>query len=243
MIKTAVILAAGLGSRLKERTKTMPKGFISIDNKPIILHSIHKLIEAGIERIVIGTGYHSEFYEELSQKYSCIECVKNEQYSITGSVYTLYNLRDHIHEDFLLLESDILYDKRGLLEVLQDGRNNVILSSGKTSSGDEVYIEVDELNRLVNMSKFTTELKTIYSELVGITKVSLDMYKSMCNYTYGNIEANGKLDYERVMVAVSKESDIFVRKIEDYVWCEIDDENHLNRALTRIYPKIHMCEK
>jgi 2-aminoethylphosphonate-pyruvate transaminase len=243
MVKTAVILAAGLGSRLKERTQAMPKGFLPIDEKPIILHSIEKLFGAGINRIIIGTGYHSEFFEELSKKLPFIECTKNERYAATGSMYTLYNVRESIHEDFLLLESDILYDKRGLGELLKDNRGNLILSSGKTDSGDEVYIEVDEDNRLINMSKSSAELNSIYSELVGITKVSLAMYKAMCDFTGREIHKDAKLDYERVMTAVSKGMDVFVKKLENYHWCEIDDESHLNRALTKVYPRIKESEE
>lgn len=243
MIKTAVILAAGLGSRLKDRTKTMPKGFLTIDEKPLIIHSIEKLAQAGIERIIIGTGYHSEFYEDLKSRFPLVECIKNDEYSSTGSMYTLYNIRNYINEDFLLLESDLLYDKRGLYELIEDDRSDVILSSGKTYSGDEVYIEADECNNLINMSKVSSELNSIYSELVGITKVSLDFYNKMCNYTCKALEQNSKLDYEKVIVAASKEKDIYVKKLEGYAWCEIDDESHLERALSKIYPKIKGSEE
>ncbi|MCM0650589.1 phosphocholine cytidylyltransferase family protein [Clostridium swellfunianum] len=243
MVTTAVILAAGLGSRLKEKTKYMPKGFLTIEDKAIVLRSIDKLIEAGINRLVIGTGYHSEYYEELALKNPLIECVKNEEFASTGSMYTLYNLQSKINEDFLLLESDILYDKHGLDELLKDRRANVILASGKTNSNDEVYIEADKDNKLVNMSKKSEQLQSIYAELVGITKVSNDMYKEMCRYTANELEKNRKFDYESVIVAVSKKMDVYVNKLEDYAWCEIDDDTHLNRALNSIFPKIKESEE
>ena len=49
MIKTAVILAAGMGTRLGERTKNQPKGFLMLDEKPIVEQSICKLLEMGID--------------------------------------------------------------------------------------------------------------------------------------------------------------------------------------------------
>lgn len=238
MINTAVILAAGLGSRLKDKTKTMPKGFLKIDDKALIIHSIEKILDAGIRKIIIGTGYHSKFYEMLKKDYPMIICIKNEDFASTGSMYTLYNMRKAITEDFLLFESDLIYESSGLLELINDKRKNLILASGKTNSGDEVYIDANNDDVLINMSKKSDELSSIHSELVGISKVSIKMYNIMCDYTEKEIHQNRKLDYETVMVKATKQINVFVKKIEEYAWCEIDDENHLNRALNKIYPII-----
>jgi len=238
MIKTAVILAAGLGSRLKERTKEKPKGFLVIDDQTLIERSIKKLIGAGIEEIIIGTGYLNGAFDELAKKNLLIKCLKNEKYENTGSMFTLFNARDLIKRDFLLLESDLLYEETGLRTLLNDVHNDVILASGATKSGDEVFIETDKNNFLLNMSKKPEELKNISAELVGISKVSYSTFFKMCSFAEKEFEKNAKLDYEYTMVAVSNENPFFVKKIEKYAWIEIDDENHLNRALNVVYPLI-----
>ena len=91
----------------------------------MVQYSIEKLLNAGVTKIFIGTGYKSERYEELKKQYPQIECVYNEKYETTGSMYTLYLLKNYIHEDFLLLESDLLYEKSALNILLthkmQDG--------------------------------------------------------------------------------------------------------------------------
>ena len=107
MLNTAVILAAGLGSRLGNKLMDKPKGFIEFDEESIILRSIKNLKNAGITKIIIGTGYLSFHYEKLEDDLS-IFCKKNNFYKNTGSFFTLYNLKDHIQEDFLLLESVFL---------------------------------------------------------------------------------------------------------------------------------------
>ena len=64
MIREAVILAGGMGTRLKGSQGEIPKGFIVLESLPIVEWSIKKLISVGIEHIVIGTGYHHEFYDD-----------------------------------------------------------------------------------------------------------------------------------------------------------------------------------
>lgn len=236
MVKTAIILAAGLGSRLGSKTEHAPKGFLEIDGQSLIVRSINNLIGCGIERIIIGTGYMSKAYEQLALDYPQIECVKNDIFATSGSMHTLYCLRNVVNEDFLILESDLLYDKGGLNILLEASNEDVILSSGKTNSNDEVYIEVDGDLNLVNMSKEPRNLGSIHSELVGITKISYKFYKKMC-IEFEKLN-NVKQEYEAGLVATSSIIPIKVLKIQDYVWCEIDDNNHLERAINKIYPKI-----
>ncbi len=237
MLKTAVILAAGLGSRLREQTKNKPKGFIILHEKPIVEESILKLFESGIERILIGTGYLSESYEKLARKYSAIQCIKNNDFASTGSMYTLYNMREYIDDDFLMLDSDLVYDKSGLNIIIQNSKNDIILGSSKTNSGDESYIDVDERHYLLNVSKKKGELNSVYAEFIGITKISHETFQELIRFSEERFLLNPMLDYEYALVGISKHIKIAVLKIEDYSWCEIDNEDQLKRAFT-LYPEI-----
>ncbi|ADN02499.1 2-aminoethylphosphonate aminotransferase [Spirochaeta thermophila] len=244
MIREAVILGAGLGSRLKERTASMPKGFLVVGGMPIVEHSVRNLIEAGVERIIIGTGYCAEYYEALARKYPVIETLRNPHYATTGSMRTLYELRELVSSDFFLLESDLVYDPAGLFVLANDPRENVVLVSGKTNSGDEVYVEVDERGCLRNLSKDLADVSSVYGELVGITKLSPHALAKMCEYAEGVFADQPLLDYERALVAVSTNGvPIGVRKIEHYLWREIDNEQHLSMAVKDIWPAIQEAEE
>ncbi len=236
MIKTAVILAAGLGSRLKDKTKEIPKGFLEIGGCSLIQRSVEALLEAGIERIVIGTGYLNEVYESFAEHYPQIVCIKSDKYAVTSSMYTLWNMKSVLTDDFLLLESDLLYEKLALRCLLEDECRDVILSSGTTWSNDEVYIQASTNDMLESMSKQKDSLESIHSELVGISKVSADRYLMMCEA----FEALGdeRIDYEYIMVQTTKQKEFFVKKVDDLIWCEIDDEGHFERAKKYILPNI-----
>jgi 2-aminoethylphosphonate-pyruvate transaminase len=116
------------------------------------------------------------------------------------------------------------------------------LASGFTFSNDEVFIEIDEHLFLKNMSKNPGQLFKKYAELVGISKISRETYRNMCVYAERIFQENTKLDYEYALVGVAKENKIFVKKIEDLAWCEIDDAEHLTRAIESVYPLIQRKE-
>lgn len=238
MIRQAVIVAGGLGSRFGDRTKLMPKGFIEIDGIPMVERSVKKLIEAGIEEIIIGTGHCSEYYDELAKKYHVIKTVRNDNYANTSSMGTLEVCVPYIKGDFILLESDLIYDAVGLKVLQNDKRANVILASGKSNSHDEVYLAADENYILNEVSKNKDIIPEPAGELVGITKISKSCLEKMMTY-YKSSPDLIKLDYESALKYVSVNCEpVYVRKIEYYAWTEIDDESMLDRALNEIYPRI-----
>lgn len=237
MIKQAVILAGGMGTRLKDITKDMPKGFLEIDNVAIVEQSIEKLISSGVEEIIIGTGHCNEWYDELVQKYNVIKTVKNEYYAETSSMGTLKECAPHIHDDFLLLESDLIYDEVGLKVLINDKHHDVILASGKTNSFDEVYLDFDDKNILTNVSKNKDEFDNPNTELVGITKLSKNLLNKMVELYDSNPDYKN-IDYENVLEILAQNDPIYVHKINYYAWAEIDDERMFKRAVNEIYPRI-----
>lgn len=233
MVKTAIILAAGFGARLGNFSVEMPKGFIQVGNKSLIDRSVECLLRNGVTKIYIGTGYLSEHYDELASKYdNCISCVKNDRYAISSSMDTLFNLRDVVNEDFFLLESDLLYEDRALTTLRESDQKNIVLASGKTYSGDEVYINADDGGSLLSMTKDPAAADSALGELVGISKVSIKAYHQMCNIFISQCPLN--IDYEYVMPKVSYPYNFEVHKVEDLVWCEIDDSNHFRRASSEV---------
>lgn len=246
MIKQAVIMAGGLGSRFGNRTQAMPKGFIEIDGLAMVERSVQKLIAAGIEEIIIGTGHCSEFYDELAKKYPIIKAVRNDNYENTSSMGTLEVCAPLVKESALLLESDLLYDSIGLFVLQNEERDNVILASGKTNSHDEVYLEVDDKGILCGVSKDKSKIKNLAGELVGISKVTKSFLNKMVSFYDKTRAQNAKIDYESVFCQIAQDSNdgepIYVRKIEYYAWTEIDDEAMLERANKEVYPRIQENE-
>ncbi len=230
-VQTAVILAAGRGTRLGKLGTEIPKGFLKLGDKPIVEESIDKLETVGIRRIVIVTGHLAHFYDELAaRRAGLVETVQNPKYVELGSFYSLQVALEHLAASsgtgpLLLLESDLVYEPRSLAEVLADPREDVILLSGPTGSSDEVWVETDAGGRLVAMSKNRGRLGAgVAGELVGISRVSPELAALMRALAPdGEYEVGG-------LVAASKRRPVYCRRVDGLLWAEIDDENHLARA-------------
>ncbi len=241
---TAVILAAGMGTRLKEKGKRHPKGFLRLGERPIIEESLLRLRRAGVERILIVTGHHAEFYEQLAAEFGeTVTTVHNPDYARSGSMYSLYLARERLDGPFLLLESDLIYEQRALTELLAFPRENAILLSGRTDSGDEVYVEA-EGGRMIAMSKDRRSLgENIAGELVGISKISPALFAEMCACAERTFATTLQMDYETgALVEAARSQPVYCHRVPDLLWAEIDDAAHLARAKKRIYPAIQARE-
>lgn len=230
-IDTAVIMAAGLGTRFGKMTETMPKGFVECGGQPMVTRSINTLISCGIKRIIIGTGYKKEAYEALCGRYPQIECVFSPHYAETNSMYTLWNCRNNIGgHDFLLLESDLIYSRNALTELMDDPHPDIMLITPVTKFQDQYYVEYNSDGTLTNCSTDKGEI-VAKGELVGIHKLSSSFFKKMC-VEYGKIVNDmPKMGYEYELLHMSQRvSPVYVLNSKDVYWYEIDDEKDLQFA-------------
>lgn len=235
MIKTALIMAAGLGSRFGSMTESVPKGFIECGGKPMVIRSIETLISCGIERIIIGTGYRKEAYEALHDRYPQTECVYSPRYAETNSMYTLWNCREAVGDDgFLLLESDLVYSRNAITELMENPHPDIMLITPVTKFQDQYYVEYDAGGTLTRCSTDRGSIDA-KGELVGIHKLSSPFYKKMCA-DYGKVaDSLPKLGYEYELLHMSQEvSPVYVLNAKDIHWYEIDDERDLRYAEANI---------
>ena len=232
-ITQAVILAAGMGVRLKELNRGIPKGFISLaDNIPIIEHSIEALLACGISDIIIVTGFMDEHYENLRSRYPQIKTVRNEKFSETGTMYSLWCARKLLNTDFILLESDLIFETRAIRELLESPVKNLLLITGKTEAGDEVYVAADG-GRVKQISKDKQVLGSIVGEFVGVSRLSYDFYLKLIRTAEESFESDLKVSYDMdCFVTVADKTPLGFLKIENLLWAEIDDALQLKRAQT-----------
>lgn len=238
MITKAVILTAGMGTRLRNITNDeIPKPFLRINNKPLIERSIEKLIDSGIKEIILVTGHLNYFFEELKKKYPEIKTVKNKKYAVTGSMASFYYSRDLVgNDDILLLEGDLIYEKRALDILLSLEEKDVILLSEDKKMSDDYYVELSPENNINKITNNLSEINGNFGEWTGIQKVSNDLCRAM--FKKFEEENNPKLGYEYCFEKVAKDRLVYCKKEEGILWSEIDDEHQLNGVMRNLYNKL-----
>lgn len=227
----AVILAAGQGLRLRQHHQ-LPKGLLQLGEQPIILESIAALNRNGIRDILLVTGYASSHYDALAKQTGLFSTAFNEKFASSGSLYSLYSARHWLNDDFLLLESDLIYQPKAITALLKNRHSNCILVSGTTNSGDEVYVEAQQ-QYLRRMSKNKNSLNTeaILGEFVGINKLAYSTYQQLLKLLEKNLDTLDRGNYEEDgLVLLAQSQAIACEYLPDLLWAEIDNQEHLTRA-------------
>jgi choline kinase len=106
MLSKAIILAAGVGSRLRPLTDACPKCLLEVGGRPIIDHLMDGLQRAGITDVVVVIGYHGEQLREHCG--ARVRYITNPRFEETNSLYSLWLARNELVSGALVLNSDVL---------------------------------------------------------------------------------------------------------------------------------------
>src|SRR5262249_50894889 len=166
----------------------------------------------------IVAGHLSEQYGQFCREHPRVGLVINEQYVTAGSMASFAAAFDSgCTGDVLLLESDILYERRALTAILAPPLQLATLVSGPTQAGDEVWVHAVD-GRLRAMSKRRDDLPSSVGEFVGVTRLSADAAVAMREQFAAFVAAHGhgRMDYETgALVAVARRHPVAVVVVPD----------------------------
>jgi choline kinase len=152
---------------------------------------------------------------------------------------SLYMARHRLGSTFLLVESDLVYERRAITVCMESKYENVVVLSGRTGAGDEVHA-ITRGRRLVTLSKdrgaFGAEPT---GEYIGISKISPSLYGAMCQHAVRHASSCPSMEYDiDCLASLAGRYPINYELIPDLLWSEIDNPSQLRRARTLIYPKL-----
>lgn len=244
---TAIILAAGRGVRMGPRGEMSPKGLLSFGQRAFVEESVTYLRDRGVKRILIVTGHLADHYEQAVPSWSASPLINlrhNPAYAELGSLHSLMVGLEGVDGPCVVLESDLVYEPRALDALDGSGKRSVLVVSGPTGAGDEVYVWADPIasgkgHRLRDMSKSRSRWQDDHhGELVGITSLTPGAVRRLKSLTPALIAERALADYEDGLVATAREEDIICHRIDDLAWAEVDDERMFSRAAQKVYPAI-----
>ena len=128
-IKKALILVAGLGSRLDPLTQMLPKCMVEVNGTPILINTLNHLAANGFKQVVIVTGYMDFLItSQIGNQFQNMEIiyVKNEIFYKTNNMYSLWLAKEYLIDDngVLLIEGDLFFEEAVLTRLLNTGDNS-----------------------------------------------------------------------------------------------------------------------
>lgn len=243
----AIILAAGMGKRLKELTQNNTKCMVKVNGVTLIERMLRQIEKQNVSRIVIVTGYEGaklvDYIGTLGIK-TPVVFVDNPIYDKTNNIYSLALASDKLcEEDTLLFESDLIFEDAVLDELVNDPRDTLALVDKYESWMDGTCVKLtddDTIEAFVPGKKFVFEDIPSYYKTVNIYKFSREF---SCKYYVPFLKAYEKAlgeneYYEQVLrvITMLDEPVIRAKRLSGQKWYEIDDIQDLDIATSIFTP-------
>ena len=198
----AILMAAGMGTRLRPLTENTPKSLIEVNGMSLLERQIINLREIGIEEIIVLTGYLHEKFDDIVKKYNLIKVV-NDKYDVYNNIYTMYLVRDYLRDAFVIDADN--YITRNFLPKTKP-ETSVYYSACKENITGEWILKYTDTGRIYDVDIANEGSKPSYI---------------MSGASYWT-EKDGKLIAEKVKKAVDED------KSFDIYWDNIAVENFDN---------------
>ena len=239
----AIILAAGMGKRLKELTQNNTKCMVKVNGVSLIDRLLHQLEKQHLSRIVIVVGYEGQklidYIATLGIK-TPISYVDNAVYDKTNNIYSLALAKNYLmEEDTLLFESDVIIEDSAIDELVKDPRDTLAMVDKYESWMDGTCVKLDEYDNIVAFvpgKSFDFKEKEEYYKTVNIYKFSKHFSQDIyVPFLEAYCSALGENEYYEQVLRVITMLDtpgIKGMRLSGQKWYEIDDVQDLDIAET-----------
>lgn len=253
----ALILAAGMGKRLKELTRNNTKCMVKVNGVTLIERLLRQLDMFHLSRIVIVIGYEGQKLTDYIGTLDIntpVTYVNNPVYDRTNNIYSLSLAKDYLlNDDTLLMESDLIFEDDVLKEILDDPRDTLALVDKYESWMDGTCIKISEedtIEAFVPGSKFLFDDIPNYYKTVNIYKFSRHFSEThYVPFLDAYTKALGDNEYyEQVLrvITMLDNPEIKAKKLSGQLWYEIDDIQDLDIASSMFaaddYEKLDMIQ-
>ena len=227
----AILMAAGMGTRLRPLTETTPKSLIEVNGMSLLERQIINLKEIGINEIIVLTGYLHEKFDDIVKKYNLTKVV-NDKYDIYNNIYTMYLVRQYL-DDAFVIDADN-YITRNFLPKNKPN-TSVYYSACKENIIGEWILKYDESGRVlgVDIGQEGDQPSYIMSGASYWTEKDGELIAKKVEEA---VEKYGLLDiyWDNIAVDNFKDMNVYIEKIESNDIFEIDTLEDLEYLKTKL---------
>ncbi len=233
-VRTALLLAAGTGSRLGALTETSHKCLTEVNGVPILEQQIACLKQSGFEELIVVVGHQSDRIREFLGNFISglkVSYIDNPRYRTTNNLYSLWLARNAIERSFLLLECDLFFEASLLSGMLYPDR---IALATRQPWMDGTTVTLDGSGRVVAFQLGSSATRdSITYKTVNIHSLSLATWRRMRKYLDKYVSADRLNDYYEAIfrdMTVDGAFDARAVSFDDGNWYEIDTLEDLRIA-------------
>ncbi|MCK4944635.1 MAG: phosphocholine cytidylyltransferase family protein [Alphaproteobacteria bacterium] len=233
----AIILAAGVGSRIRPLTDNCPKSLLKIGGKTILEMMLSHIQDCGISDVIFVLGYLQEQikdYVKTNFPDLNAQFITNEKYLETNTGFSLMLAMESIKgSNFVKFDADVVFDKKILKKLIEcEHENCLCIDKNINLDEEEIKVIIDKQNRVVKASK-TVNPKEAVGESIGIEKISAETAKLLLAELKAmmadeqNYQEYYEAAYERL---IEKNVPFNTLDITELKWTEIDTKEDFTTA-------------
>jgi choline kinase len=228
----AVLLAAGLGSRLGQLTERIPKALITVGTEPLLAYAVRFAKRAGAREVIVVGGYGYELVEaEIAKRALGVTLVRNEAFR-DGNLLSLMTARPRIDltDELLVMNIDHIY-RPAIAAIVEKPAVDVtaFIDTDRTLGADDMKVGRDEAGRVRRIAK---TLETWDAGYVGMSKVPAAAAARYWATADAAVAEEGRaIHVERVLARLATtDRPPECRDISGHGWLEVDLPEERERA-------------
>ena len=227
----AILMAAGMGTRLRPLTLNTPKSLIEVNGMPLLERQIINLKEVGVDEIIVLTGYLHEKFDDLVKKYNLIKVI-NDKYDVYNNIYTMYLVREYL-EDAYVIDADQYISKNFLPKEMP--RTSVYYSACKENIKGEWILKYDEQGKIYGIEIGKEGDKPNYI-MSGASFWTAKDGALIGKKVQEAVEVNNSTDiyWDNIAVDNLEDMDVYIEKIQSNDIFEIDSLEDLEYLKTTL---------
>jgi len=187
----AIILAAGMGTRLGKYTKNLPKCMLNFAGKTLIERQVNILKKCGVKDIIVVKGYKAEKIQILGTK-----SYLNKDYANTNMVETLFRAEKEMNKPILVCYADIIYEKRVLKKIMENKSDIAVTVDAdyweywqarmKNPKEDMESLVIDSTKKIIELGDTHCSKNQAQVRYLGLIKFSKKGVKALRKIYYEN---------------------------------------------------------
>lgn len=226
MSETAILMAAGLGTRMRPLTENTPKPLIKVHGKPMIETVIDGLKQRGVEHFIVVVGYLGEQFGYLEQKYNSLRIVENKDYQTVNNISSIRAVADDLmasEDDVFICEADLYVNDNKLFDT--DLNHSCYFGKMVEGHSDDWVFDTDEKGRISRVGKVGDDC----FNMVGVAWFRREDAHKLGKFIKARYETDGYEDlfWDDVVNENLDQLDLIVHEIHKGQLVEIDTVDEL----------------